>query len=85
VVLRVVHDVLADALGAAAAQADDGAHARERARHVALEPLEGVLVDGELEVLQTIPVGHGADPTAGPGLPGSARMGTTGEDGRGAA
>ena len=49
VVLGVVDDVLADALLAAAAHADDGRHPREVARDVLLQALERVVVDLDVE------------------------------------
>ena len=49
-IFSAVGDVLADALLAAAAKANDGRDPRELRRHLLLEPLEGVRLQLELEI-----------------------------------
>ena len=54
-----VRDVLAGALLAAAAQADDGGHARELARDRVLEPVECERFDLDVEVGNGVVGRHG--------------------------
>ncbi len=73
---RVVDDVLAGALLADAEEPDDRRDAGERARDVALEPLERVLLDDQRQGGDGVPERHAATltglvaaPPAAPGAP----------------
>ena len=60
-VVPVVRDVLADALVPLAAEADDRRPPDEAARHLLVEPVEGVVLEDERDVAEQIVGRHGGD------------------------